>query len=118
MESKQVITALSALAQETRLAVFRLLVQAGPQGLAAGEIATRLNCPAATLSFHLRELSQAGLVTATRQSRSIIYAADFAAMRNLLGFLTENCCALSPDASCDLVPQGCGIPEKEKESLS
>jgi ArsR family transcriptional regulator, arsenate/arsenite/antimonite-responsive transcriptional repressor len=114
MESKQVINALSALAQETRLAVFRLLVQAGPAGLAAGGIATRLDLPGATLSFHLRELSHAGLVTATRQSRSIIYTA----MRNLLGFLTENCCALSPDTSCDPGLTGCGIPEKEKESLS
>jgi ArsR family transcriptional regulator, arsenate/arsenite/antimonite-responsive transcriptional repressor len=118
MESNEVINALSALAQETRLAVFRLLVQAGPAGLAAGGIATRLDLPGATLSFHLRELSHAGLVTATRQSRSIIYAADFAAMRNLLGFLTENCCALLPDTSCDPGLTGCGAPEKEKENLS
>ena len=113
-----VITALSALAQETRLAVFRLLVQAGPAGIAAGGVSTRLDIPAATLSFHLRELSHAGLVTATRQSRSIIYAADFAAMRNLIGFLTENCCTLAPDASCGPGLPGCGAPEQEKESLS
>lgn len=100
MDAKQTITALSALAQETRLAVFRLLVQAGPKGLAAGEIASRLNCPAATLSFHLRELSHAGLARATRHSRSIVYAADFATMRNLLGFLTENCCALDQTNQC------------------
>lgn len=107
MESNQVITALAALAQETRLSVFRLLVQAGPAGLPAGEIAARLNCPSATLSFHLRELSQAGLLRATRKSRSIIYAADFGVMQGLLGFLTENCCALSPGASCDVNIAGC-----------
>lgn len=118
MESNQVIAALSALAQETRLAVFRLLVQAGPAGLPAGGIANRLDLPAATLSFHLRELSHAGLVKATRQSRSIIYAADFAIMRNLLGFLSDNCCTLTPDASCDLVPQECGASPQQKESLS
>ena len=100
MDTNQTITALSALAQETRLAVFRLLVQAGPKGLAAGDIATRLNCPAATLSFHLRELSHAGLVRATRHSRSIVYAADFEMMRTLLGFLTENCCALDQNQNC------------------
>lgn len=118
MESNQVIAALSALAQETRLAVFRLLVQAGPAGLPAGGIADRLELPAATLSFHLRELSHAGLVKATRQGRSIIYAADFAIMHNLLGFLTENCCTLTPDASCDLIPQGCGTSKQQMESLS
>ncbi len=118
MESKQVITALSALAQETRLAVFRLLVLAGPAGLPAGEIAARLDCPAATLSFHLREMSHAGLVRATRQSRSIIYTADFEVMRNLLGFLTENCCTLSPNTSCDPNLPGCDTSTATEESLS
>ncbi len=113
-----VILALSALAQETRLAVFRLLVQAGPVGLAAGEIAARLNCPANTLSFHLRELNHAGLVRATRHSRSIVYAADFGVMQGLLGFLTENCCALSPGASCGLDTAGCGSSPKLEESFS
>ncbi|MEQ1889124.1 MAG: metalloregulator ArsR/SmtB family transcription factor [Alphaproteobacteria bacterium] len=118
MESKDVIQALSALAQETRLAVFRLLVQAGPAGLPAGEIAARLNCPSNTLSFHLRELSHAGLVRAKRQSRSIIYAADFGAMQGLLGFLTENCCTLSPDASCNVDTQGCVSSPKLEEHFS
>ncbi|MSP43661.1 MAG: ArsR family transcriptional regulator [Alphaproteobacteria bacterium] len=118
MESKQVIASLSALAQETRLAVFRLLVQAGPAGLPAGEIAARLNCPAATLSFHLRELNQAGLLAATRRSRSIIYAADFGAMQGLLGFLTENCCSLLPGASCDLNTSGCESSPELEENLS
>lgn len=118
MESQKVITALAALAQETRLAVFRLLVQAGPAGLAAGEIATKLSCPANTLSFHFRELSHAGLVRTTRHGRSIVYAADFETMQKLLGFLTENCCALAPDAACDLAMGGCDVTNKPQEVLA
>jgi DNA-binding transcriptional ArsR family regulator len=92
MESISAISALSALAQETRLAVFRLLVQAGPTGLAAGQIAERLGIAAPTLSFHLSHLSHAGLVSCRRISRSLIYAANYAAMNDLVSFLTENCC--------------------------
>ena len=93
MEIKSVIQALSALAQETRLSVFRLLVAAGPSGMAAGAIADRLQTPAATLSFHLSQLSAAGLIVSRRYGRSIVYRADYAAMQALLGYLTENCCA-------------------------
>lgn len=89
---KIALDALGALAQESRLAVFRLLVQEGPDGLAAGEIAGRLDIPPATLSFHLGQLGQAGLVTSTRNGRSIVYAADFKGMDRLMGFLYENCC--------------------------
>jgi DNA-binding transcriptional ArsR family regulator len=92
MESTVAINALSALAQETRLAVFRLLVQAGPTGLAAGQIAERLAIAAPTLSFHLSHLSHAGLVSCRRMSRSLIYAANYTAMNELVSFLTENCC--------------------------
>jgi DNA-binding transcriptional ArsR family regulator len=98
MQPDHVIRALAALAQEHRLAAFRLLVVAGPDGLAAGAIAERLGLPASSMSFHLAQLVHAGLATQRRQSRSIIYAADFAAMRGLMGYLTENCCA---GASCD-----------------
>ena len=87
------VATLSALAQESRLAVFRLLVQAGPAGLAAGDIADNLDIPAATLSFHLRQLSQAGLVQGRRAGRSIIYSADYRTMEGLIGYLTQNCCA-------------------------
>ncbi len=83
---------LSALAHPSRLAIFRLLVEAGPQGLAAGALATRLGLPAPTLSFHLKELSQAGLAKARPQSRFVIYSADFATINELIGYLTENCC--------------------------
>lgn len=92
MENLDAIAALGALAQESRLDIFRLLVQTGRDGLPAGQIAERLNLPSATLSFHLNHLKHAGLVTFRRESRSLIYAAEYAAMNDLLAFLTENCC--------------------------
>ena len=97
MQAETVIRALGALAQEHRLATFRLLVEAGPDGMAAGALAEALGLPASSMSFHLAQLSHAGLVTQRRQSRSIIYAADYAAMGALMGYLTENCCG---GASC------------------
>ena len=97
MQADLVIRALGALAQEHRLATFRLLVQAGAEGMAAGALAERLGLPASSMSFHLAQLSNAGLVTQRRQSRSIIYAADYAAMGALMAYLTENCCS---GASC------------------
>jgi ArsR family transcriptional regulator, arsenate/arsenite/antimonite-responsive transcriptional repressor len=93
MKIDTAVKALSALAQETRLSIFRLLVQAGESGLAAGEIAKELSIANATLSFHLKELTYAGLITPRQESRFIFYAANFKAMNELLGFLTENCCA-------------------------
>ena len=92
MDTKAAVRSLAALAQDSRLEVFRLLVQAGPQGLAAGEIAERLGVPASTLSFHVKALSQAGLVESRPDSRFIYYSANFAAMTVLLAFLGENCC--------------------------
>jgi ArsR family transcriptional regulator, arsenate/arsenite/antimonite-responsive transcriptional repressor len=100
MESKPAVRSLAALAQETRLAVYRLLVQQGPSGMAAGEIAAQLALPPATLSFHLKELAHAGLVTARQDGRFIFYAADFDAMNALLAFLTENCCAADCGPAC------------------
>lgn len=97
MESSTAVTQLSALAQDSRLAIYRLLVAKGAQGLAAGDIAARLDLPAPTLSFHLAQLKQAGLVTCRRESRSLIYSADYAAMNTLLGFLTENCCGVQAE---------------------
>jgi DNA-binding transcriptional ArsR family regulator len=97
MEVESAVSALGALAQDTRLTVFRLLVKAGPPGLPAGEIAGRIGVPPATLSFHLKELVRAGLVSARRESRQIFYAADFAGMRGLLGFLSEDCCQGRPE---------------------
>lgn len=83
---------LAALAQETRLAIFRLLVEAGPSGLAAGEIGAQLGIPANTLSFHLKTLAQAGLLRSRQEGRFIYYAASYAAMDDLIAFLTDNCC--------------------------
>lgn len=97
MDMKQAIDALGALAQETRLHVFRLLVTAGPEGLPAGAVAEQLGAPASTLSFHLAYLSRAGLVVSRRESRSIIYSANFDGMRGLLDFLTRDCCSGRPE---------------------
>ncbi len=99
MEKLGVLAALTALAQETRLDIFRLLVQAGPDGMPAGQLGARLGLPPATLSFHLKELRHAGLVGFQRESRSLIYSAEFANMNALLAYLTENCC-LGDAAAC------------------
>lgn len=92
METKTVVQAFGALAQETRLGIYRLLVAAGPEGLAAGAIAEKLELPPATLSFHLKELNRAGLVRSRQEGRFVIYAANFDTMIALVSFLTDNCC--------------------------
>lgn len=97
MEIKQAVSALAALAQESRLGVFRLLVVAGEQGVPAGEIAETLGIPPATLTFHLKELSHAGLIESRRDGRSIRYSLCVSGMRDLLQFLTEDCCQGRPD---------------------
>lgn len=94
MEINIVVESLSALAQETRIKIFRMLVQVGPKGLPAGELGERLAVPAATLSFHLKALTQAGLILKTRQGRSLIYSPNFKQMQSLLSYLTKNCCGL------------------------
>ncbi|MYM80642.1 metalloregulator ArsR/SmtB family transcription factor [Duganella sp. FT50W] len=96
MNTKQTLAALAALAQESRLAVFRLLVQTGPEGLAASKIGERLAIAPSSLSFHLKELSHAGLIASRQQGRFVIYSADIAAMNGLINFLTENCCGGVP----------------------
>jgi ArsR family transcriptional regulator, arsenate/arsenite/antimonite-responsive transcriptional repressor len=104
MDSARAIASLAALAQEHRLALFRLLVQAGPDGMAAGAIAAALGVPNSSLSFHLAQLSRAGLIRQRRQHRSLIYSADYDAMDALVGYLMDNCCAgadCGVDAGCD-----------------
>jgi len=100
MKTNEVVKALSALAQESRLAVFRLLVEQGPDGLTPGTIADKLDIPAPTLSFHLKELASAGLISSRQQGRFIVYTTDFVAMRELVEFLYQNCCGVGID--------GCG----------
>ncbi|HYD37301.1 MAG TPA: helix-turn-helix domain-containing protein [Allosphingosinicella sp.] len=114
MQAPAALAALGALAQEHRLALFRLLVQAGPDGLAAGVIAAKLGVPNSSLSFHLAQLSRAGLIRQERRHRSLIYRADFAAMNGLVGFLLENCCggaACGPGVDCAAAPDA--IPERK-----
>jgi DNA-binding transcriptional ArsR family regulator len=105
METTQAIQALSALAQGTRLAVFRLLVQAGPAGLAAGAIGEKLDLAPATLSFHLAGLTRAGLARSRQEGRFVIYRADFQNMNGLVAYLTENCCAGAACAPAECQPE-------------
>jgi DNA-binding transcriptional ArsR family regulator len=103
METKTAVAALAALAQDTRLAIFRLLVERGPAGMPAGAIAGQLAVPAATLSFHLKALEQAGIARSRQEGRFVIYSADFDAMNALVGYLTKNCCGgntCTPVAGC------------------
>ena len=104
MKKPQAIAGLAALAQENRLDTFRLLVQAGPEGMPAGEVATRLGISPNNLTFHFDKLREAGLVTVRREGRSMIYAARYDAMNALVGYLTENCCggivSCAPASSC------------------
>jgi DNA-binding transcriptional ArsR family regulator len=97
MEERAAVTALAALAQETRLRVFRILIEQGPSGLPAGAIAERLGVPPSTLSFHLAHLERAGLIRSTRLQRQVIYAADVEGTRRLLTFLTADCCQGHPE---------------------
>jgi protein-tyrosine-phosphatase len=113
MESTQVAQIFAALAQETRLGALRLLVAAGPSGLPAGEIAERLGLPASTTSFHLGALERAGLTQSTRQSRQIIHAVRIAALRGLIAFLTETCCAGRPDLCGDIARLLPAMPEED-----
>jgi ArsR family transcriptional regulator, arsenate/arsenite/antimonite-responsive transcriptional repressor len=99
MKDHEALSALAALAQESRLAVFRLLVKRGPEGYTPGEISERLEIAAPTLSFHLKELTQAGLLTVRKESRYMHYSASFGRMNAVLAYLTENCCSLG--AACD-----------------
>jgi DNA-binding transcriptional ArsR family regulator len=115
METSSAVAALGALAQENRLDVFRLLVQAGPDGVPAGEIGERLGVAPATLSFHLAQLRHAGLIGMRREGRSLIYSANYDSMNALMGFLTENCCRGS--AAC-AVPRAIQAKLKRKAPVS
>jgi DNA-binding transcriptional ArsR family regulator len=114
MKEKQALSCLSALAHETRLAVFRLLVQQGPSGMPAGEIAQRLSAPPSTLSFHLKELERAGLIQATRRQRQIIYATDYAGMRALIDFIMRDCCQGHPQLCVGMGAPVCDVGVKAR----
>ena len=118
MEIPTAVTALAALAQEKRLSIFRLLVEAGPGGVAAGRIAEALEVPGATLSFHLKELARAGLVSSRQEKQFIYYAVDFGRMAELMTFLTENCCKGMPQACLTVVETAlgsCCAPKLKRE---
>ncbi len=108
MEINVAVTALAALAQTTRLSVFRLLVEAGSDGVSAGRIGETLEVPAATLSFHLKELSRAGLVSARQEKQFIYYVVNFERMAELMTFLTQNCCQGMPQACVTVVETALG----------
>ncbi len=112
MEATQVISALGALAHETRLAVFRLLVQRGPEGLSAGTIAEQVGLQPSSLTFHLQQLLHAGLITQRRMSRQLIYATDFAAMNAVMAYLTKNCCGNAQDCAPACRPSEAGKAAK------
>ena len=113
MEKTDAVAALAALAQDNRLDVFRLLVEAGPEGMPAGAVATALDLAPNTLTFHFDRLRAAGLVTVRRDGRSMIYAAQFETMNSLLGYLTDNCCGgvrCTPAVECKLARKRTKIP--------
>jgi ArsR family transcriptional regulator, arsenate/arsenite/antimonite-responsive transcriptional repressor len=118
METKQAVVGLAALAQETRLSIFRLLVEAGPEGVPAGRIGDTLNVPPATLSFHLKELAHASLVSSRQEGRFIYYSVDFEHMAALMTFLTQNCCQGMPQACLTVVETAlgrCCAPEPKRK---
>ena len=112
MNSKDAVGALSALAQDSRLAVYRLLVKRGPEGYPAGEIAERVGIPGPTLSFHLKALAQAGLVTARKDSRFLYYRAHYERMNALVAYLTENCCSLGSACAPSCAPAKPAVKRK------
>jgi ArsR family transcriptional regulator len=114
METKPVLTALAALAHETRLAIFRLLVETGPDGLPVGKIGKRLGTAPATLSFHLKELANADLVMMQHEGRFIYCSANFATMNGLVAYLTENCCGTGTACVPVCEPVACQPPRKEE----
>ncbi|AFJ01829.1 Arsenical resistance operon repressor [Methylophaga frappieri] len=120
MDIKTAVTLFDALSQETRLSVFRLLVEAGPSGLAAGKLSEQLKIPHNTLSFHLSHLTRTGMVKVRKEGRSMIYSTHFDTMRNLIGFLVQDCCRSDlvslredKDSGCQVIELAgcCGLPD-------
>jgi ArsR family transcriptional regulator, arsenate/arsenite/antimonite-responsive transcriptional repressor len=116
MNEGQAVSAFAALSQETRLRIVRLLVKAGPEGMAAGSVADAVGVSPSNVSFHLKELQHAGMVEQRRQARSIIYAADYSALRTLIEFLMKDCCAGHPEICTPALAQACCAPAPKKRT--
>lgn len=116
MNRVQALSAFAALSQDTRLSIVRLLVRAGPAGIAAGEVADEIGVSASNLSFHLKELQHAGLIDARREARSIIYSADYSALRDLVGFLTKDCCGGRPEICGPAFAEAACTPSAKSKS--
>jgi ArsR family transcriptional regulator len=115
MHERDAITAFSALSQETRLRIVRLLVKAGQQGMAAGAVADAVNVSASNVSFHLKELEHAGMIAARREARSIIYTADYGALNALIQFLMKDCCGEHPEICTPALAQSCCPPVSKRK---
>jgi DNA-binding transcriptional ArsR family regulator len=122
METKEAVSALAALAQETRLGIFRLLIEAGPEGIPVGRIGEKLKVPGATLSFHLKELARSGLVSARQEKQFFYHSVDFERMAELMAFLTQNCCHGMPEKCLTVVESAlercCPPPKKSQRPKS
>ena len=114
MTKSQALAGFAALSQETRLAIVRLLVRSGADGVSAGDVAEAVGVSASNVSFHLKELENAGLIAARREARSIIYSADYDALRDLIGFLMKDCCAGHPEICTPVLAAACCPPAKSK----
>jgi ArsR family transcriptional regulator, arsenate/arsenite/antimonite-responsive transcriptional repressor len=112
MNQSQALSGFAALSQETRLAIVRLLVRAGPDGVPAGEVADAVKVSASNVSFHLKELERAGLIDARREARSIIYSADYGTLRDLIAFLMKDCCGGHPEICTPALAEACCAPAK------
>jgi ArsR family transcriptional regulator len=117
MNRARALAAFAALSQETRLSVVRLLVRAGPAGVSAGAVADAVGASASNVSFHLKELERAGLITARREARSIIYSASFDTLRDLIGFLMKDCCGCRPEICAPVLADACCVPAKPKRRV-
>ena len=116
MNRRQALSSFAALSQDTRLSIVRLLVKAGPEGLAAGDVADEVGVSASNLSFHLKELQNAGLIAAKREARSIIYSADYEGLRELIGFLMKDCCGGRPEICAPIAADAaCCSPTKSRK---
>src|SRR4051794_10439757 len=117
MDERQALSAFAALSQETRLRIVRFLVKAGPDGMAAGEIADEMGVSASNVSFHLKDLEHAGMIAARREARSIIYTAEFPMLTELIQFLMKDCCAGHPEICTPALTQACCPPAAKRKRV-